>query len=250
MAEDISHVIHFEVTGKDGKALQRYYGDLFGWKLNTDFPGGYGMTDHAQTGIVVGVAGTPGRLGRPGHRLRPGRGHQRDAGQGRVARRQDDHAAVQPRRQRVSRPRGRPRGPRRRPVRVDHGPDRPPRNSLSCYGSPAGRPPRDSLSCYGSRGRTAASRGGSRWPPSRKRPRRSSASWSTRSTTSGCARTASRSRSGAPRRSSRSRPGRPTRTAIPGRSSTSGRRSDATWRRPTSSSTGPRPTASSSASVA
>jgi predicted enzyme related to lactoylglutathione lyase len=58
MADDIGQVIHFEVTGKDGKALQRYYGDLFGWNLNTNFPGGYGMTDRAETGIVVGVAGT------------------------------------------------------------------------------------------------------------------------------------------------------------------------------------------------
>jgi predicted enzyme related to lactoylglutathione lyase len=58
MAEDLNHVIHFEVTGKDQKALQSYYSDLFGWKLNTDFPGGYGMTDPSQTGIVVGVAGT------------------------------------------------------------------------------------------------------------------------------------------------------------------------------------------------
>ena len=55
MADDIGQVIHFEVTGKDQKALQSYYSDLFGWKLNTDFPGGYGMTDHSQTGIVVGV---------------------------------------------------------------------------------------------------------------------------------------------------------------------------------------------------
>jgi predicted enzyme related to lactoylglutathione lyase len=58
MAEDIGQVIHFEVTGKDQKALQSYYSDLFGWKLNTDFPGGYGMTDRSQTGVVVGVAGT------------------------------------------------------------------------------------------------------------------------------------------------------------------------------------------------
>jgi predicted enzyme related to lactoylglutathione lyase len=51
-------VIHFEILGKDGPALQRYWGDLLGWKLNTDNPGGYGMTDPADTGIVVGVSGT------------------------------------------------------------------------------------------------------------------------------------------------------------------------------------------------
>jgi uncharacterized protein len=55
MAEDVGKVIHFEVTGKDGAALQRYYGELFGWNINTDNPGGYGMTDPSQTGVVVGV---------------------------------------------------------------------------------------------------------------------------------------------------------------------------------------------------
>jgi uncharacterized protein len=52
-------VIHFEIMGKDQKALQAYYGDLFGWKLDTSAPGGYGMTDPAATGVVVGVGATP-----------------------------------------------------------------------------------------------------------------------------------------------------------------------------------------------
>jgi predicted enzyme related to lactoylglutathione lyase len=52
-------VIHFEVVGKDGPALQRYYSDLFAWNLNTDNPGGYGMTSPDQTGIVVGVGASP-----------------------------------------------------------------------------------------------------------------------------------------------------------------------------------------------
>jgi predicted enzyme related to lactoylglutathione lyase len=52
-------VIHFEITGKDGAAVQKFWSDLFGWKLNTDNPGGYGMTDPAQTGIVVGLGATP-----------------------------------------------------------------------------------------------------------------------------------------------------------------------------------------------
>jgi predicted enzyme related to lactoylglutathione lyase len=54
-----ARVIHFEIVGKDQGALQRYYGNLFGWKLNTDFPGGYGMTDPAETGLIVGVGATP-----------------------------------------------------------------------------------------------------------------------------------------------------------------------------------------------
>ena len=52
-------VIHFEIVGKDGAALQRFYSALFGWKLNTDNPGGYGMTDPGQTGVVVGVGDSP-----------------------------------------------------------------------------------------------------------------------------------------------------------------------------------------------
>lgn len=36
-------VIHVEVTGKDGPALQRFYSQVFGWELDTSNPGGYGM---------------------------------------------------------------------------------------------------------------------------------------------------------------------------------------------------------------
>ena len=48
-------IIHFEVTGRDQVALQKYYGDLFGWTINTDNPGGYGMSGASPTGVVVGV---------------------------------------------------------------------------------------------------------------------------------------------------------------------------------------------------
>lgn len=52
-------VIHFEITAKDGKAIQGFWSNLLGWKLNTDNPGGYGLTDPSQTGIVVGIGNTP-----------------------------------------------------------------------------------------------------------------------------------------------------------------------------------------------
>ena len=58
MATD-PRVIHFEIRGKDQTALQSFWGSLFGWKLDTSYPGGYGMTDPAQTGIVVGIGATP-----------------------------------------------------------------------------------------------------------------------------------------------------------------------------------------------
>lgn len=52
-------VMHLEILGKDGKALQRYYSELFGWKIDSNNPGGYGMTDSADTGLVVGIGSTP-----------------------------------------------------------------------------------------------------------------------------------------------------------------------------------------------
>jgi predicted enzyme related to lactoylglutathione lyase len=52
-------IIHFEIVGRDGAGLQRFFGDLFGWKLNTDNPGGYGMTTGDDTGVVVGIGATP-----------------------------------------------------------------------------------------------------------------------------------------------------------------------------------------------
>ena len=58
-------VIHFEILGRDGAGLQRFYGDLFGWKFNTDNPGGYGMSSGDDTGVVVGVGSS--RDGGGGH---------------------------------------------------------------------------------------------------------------------------------------------------------------------------------------
>lgn len=50
-----NRIVHAEVVGKDGPALHRFYGELFGWKQNTDLPGGYAMTDPAESGIVLGT---------------------------------------------------------------------------------------------------------------------------------------------------------------------------------------------------
>lgn len=51
-------VTHLEIAGKDQKALQQYWSDLLGWKLDTSSPGGYAMTNPDQTGIVVGIGAT------------------------------------------------------------------------------------------------------------------------------------------------------------------------------------------------
>ncbi|HET7806871.1 MAG TPA: VOC family protein [Gaiellaceae bacterium] len=59
-------VVHFEVVGKDGDALRRYYGELFGWNIDTNNPMQYGMVDgkdnttaSGDTGIGGGVAQGP-----------------------------------------------------------------------------------------------------------------------------------------------------------------------------------------------
>jgi uncharacterized protein len=54
-----AHVIHFEVTGNDGAALQKFYGDVFGWKLDTNNPGGYGMVRGDEHPITGGIGAAP-----------------------------------------------------------------------------------------------------------------------------------------------------------------------------------------------
>jgi len=49
-----AHVIHVEVVGKDGPALQKFYGDVFGWDIDTSNPGGYGMFRDAD-GVAGGI---------------------------------------------------------------------------------------------------------------------------------------------------------------------------------------------------
>jgi len=48
-------VVHVEVTGKDGAGLQKFYKDVFGWSLDTNNPGGYGM--YRQDGGLTGGIG-------------------------------------------------------------------------------------------------------------------------------------------------------------------------------------------------
>jgi predicted enzyme related to lactoylglutathione lyase len=54
----MSHpVVWFEVLGKDGEKLQRFYGELFNWKLQIDNPLDYAMVD---TGAGRGIPGGVG----------------------------------------------------------------------------------------------------------------------------------------------------------------------------------------------
>jgi predicted enzyme related to lactoylglutathione lyase len=55
-----AQVIHVEVVGKDGPALQRFYGDVFGWQIDTNNPGGYGMFRAKEgEGIGGGIGAAP-----------------------------------------------------------------------------------------------------------------------------------------------------------------------------------------------
>ena len=47
-------VVWFEVVGHDLPELTGFYGDLFGWKIDTENPMGYGMVD---TGTSTGIPG-------------------------------------------------------------------------------------------------------------------------------------------------------------------------------------------------
>ena len=64
-------VVHFEVVGKDGEKLQRYYSELFGWQIDADNPMKYGMVSRDANvnpeGIGIGGGIGAGPEGYAGH---------------------------------------------------------------------------------------------------------------------------------------------------------------------------------------
>jgi predicted enzyme related to lactoylglutathione lyase len=56
-------VIHVEVVGRDGGSLQSFYSQVFGWRFDTDNPGGYGMARLGELTAGVGASNDGG----PGH---------------------------------------------------------------------------------------------------------------------------------------------------------------------------------------
>ena len=56
-------VTHFEITGKDGKKLQQFYGDLFDWKIDANNPMDYGMVQAEGNGIGGGIGPSPQPVG-------------------------------------------------------------------------------------------------------------------------------------------------------------------------------------------
>jgi predicted enzyme related to lactoylglutathione lyase len=55
-------VVHFEVVGKDGGKLQRYFSELFGWEINADNPMNYGIVSREGNTSADG-AGIGGGIG-------------------------------------------------------------------------------------------------------------------------------------------------------------------------------------------
>lgn len=58
-------IVHFEIMGSDPGKSQRFYADLFGWKLGEPAPemGGYAMAEPSSAGLSVGI-GSEGSGGR------------------------------------------------------------------------------------------------------------------------------------------------------------------------------------------
>jgi len=58
-------VVHFEIIGRDGEALKRYYAQLFGWEIDSNNPMNYGViqregnTNADGAGIGGGIMGAP-----------------------------------------------------------------------------------------------------------------------------------------------------------------------------------------------
>lgn len=50
-------VIHFEISGRDGKKLQRFYAAQFGWKINDKNPMRYGVVNTAAPAKSRGING-------------------------------------------------------------------------------------------------------------------------------------------------------------------------------------------------
>jgi predicted enzyme related to lactoylglutathione lyase len=64
-------VVHFEIVGKDAKALQSFYATLFGWEFDADNPMNYGVVARdgnvTEEGVGIGGGVGPGPDGYAGH---------------------------------------------------------------------------------------------------------------------------------------------------------------------------------------
>ena len=55
-------IVHFEIMGKDAIRLQKFYAQLFGWKVGEAMPdmGFYGLVDGDSSGLAGGIGQEPG----------------------------------------------------------------------------------------------------------------------------------------------------------------------------------------------
>ncbi len=60
-------VVHFEIMGGEGHALEAFYGELFGWKINSNNPMNYGIIDTG--GGPGGINGGVGPANNGGQRV-------------------------------------------------------------------------------------------------------------------------------------------------------------------------------------
>src|SRR5262245_4606549 len=51
-------VVRFEIVGGKGNQLQKFYGELFGWKIDSNNPMNYGMVDAGSPGGIHGGVGS------------------------------------------------------------------------------------------------------------------------------------------------------------------------------------------------
>lgn len=58
-------VIHWEIGGIDARKLQDFYGKLFDWKVDTNYPMNYGMVNTGSEGGINGGIGLTGEDKRP-----------------------------------------------------------------------------------------------------------------------------------------------------------------------------------------
>jgi uncharacterized protein len=60
--------VHFEVIGKDGETLRRFYAELFDWAIDAGNPLGYGLVQRETNFEGVGIGGWVGGMpeGMPG----------------------------------------------------------------------------------------------------------------------------------------------------------------------------------------
>jgi predicted enzyme related to lactoylglutathione lyase len=50
-----SSVVHWEISARDGKRAQEFYGKLFDWKIDANNPMAYGLVDTGGAGINGGI---------------------------------------------------------------------------------------------------------------------------------------------------------------------------------------------------